>query len=87
MDEGEMLDEKDKHTPAGHGSSLWSSITGAASNLTISVSKALSANVAAYSGEGVCSLAPHLHLTAAVIYGDVLFQLRPWEESPALRVQ
>lgn len=51
MDEGDMLDEKDKHTPAGHGSSLWSSITGAASNLTISVSKALSANVAAYSGE------------------------------------
>ncbi len=87
MDEGEMLEEKDKHTPAGHGSSLWSSITGVASNLTISVSKALATNVAAYSGEGAFFSAPHLHLTAAVIHGDVIFQLRPWEESLALRAR
>ncbi|KAI0721699.1 hypothetical protein C8T65DRAFT_203010 [Cerioporus squamosus] len=51
MDEGEMMDKPDEKTPEGHGSSLWASITGVASNLTISVSKAWSSNIATYSGE------------------------------------
>ena len=60
MDEGEWADKGDQEqkTPAGHGSSLWASITGVASNLTISVSKAWSSNIATYSGEGlsfICS--------------------------------
>ncbi|KAI0374810.1 hypothetical protein BV20DRAFT_1010460 [Pilatotrama ljubarskyi] len=36
---------------AGHGSSLWTSITSVASNLTISVSKAWSSNLPTYNGE------------------------------------
>ncbi|PIL23918.1 hypothetical protein GSI_13669 [Ganoderma sinense ZZ0214-1] len=51
MDEIEMDDKGDEKPPAGFGSSLWGSITGVASNLTISVSKAWSTNVASYSGE------------------------------------
>ncbi|RDX56855.1 hypothetical protein OH76DRAFT_423434 [Lentinus brumalis] len=53
MDEGEMMDKSDEKTPAGHGSSLWASVTGVASTLTISVSKAWSSNIATYSGEGL----------------------------------
>ena len=41
----------DGKPPAGFGSSLWGSIAGVASNLTISVSKAWSSNIATYSGE------------------------------------
>ncbi len=52
MDEMEMDDKADGKPPAGFGSSLWGNITGVASNLTISVSKAWSSNVASYSGEG-----------------------------------
>ncbi|KAI1795948.1 hypothetical protein LXA43DRAFT_696047 [Ganoderma leucocontextum] len=51
MDEMEMDDKADEKPPAGFGSSLWGSITGVASNLTINVSKAWSSNVASYSGE------------------------------------
>ncbi|KAI0637048.1 hypothetical protein C8Q77DRAFT_543039 [Trametes polyzona] len=47
----EEHERKDTKTPAGHGSSLWSNITSVASNLTISVSKAWSSNIATYSGE------------------------------------
>ena len=43
----------DGKPPAGFGSSLWGSIAGVASNLTISVSKAWSSKVATMSGEGV----------------------------------
>ena len=53
MDEMELDDKGDEKPPAGFGSSLWGSITGVASNLTISVSKAWSSNVASYSGEGI----------------------------------
>ena len=52
MNEMEVDDKADKKPPAGFGSSLWGSITGVASNLTVSVSKAWSSNVASYSGEG-----------------------------------
>ncbi|KAM5535226.1 hypothetical protein V8D89_011162 [Ganoderma adspersum] len=51
MDEMEMDDKADQKTPAGFGSSLWGSITGVASDLTISVSKAWSSNVVSYNGE------------------------------------
>ncbi|RPD66058.1 hypothetical protein L227DRAFT_569988 [Lentinus tigrinus ALCF2SS1-6] len=51
MDEGEMMEKEYQKTPEGHGSSLWASITGVASNLTISVGKAWSSNIATYSGE------------------------------------
>lgn len=52
MDETEADDKADEKPPAGFGSSLWGSITGVASNLSINVSKAWSSNVAPYSGEG-----------------------------------
>ncbi|KAH9901310.1 hypothetical protein C8Q73DRAFT_742891 [Cubamyces lactineus] len=51
LDEGEGEEKGDGKPTMGHGSSLWTSITSVASNLTISVSKAWSTNVATYSGE------------------------------------
>ncbi|KAI8998706.1 hypothetical protein BD414DRAFT_130807 [Trametes punicea] len=53
LDEGDAReDEKGSGKPAaGHGSSLWASITSVASNLTISVSKAWSSNIATLNGE------------------------------------
>ncbi|OSD01590.1 hypothetical protein PYCCODRAFT_1445587 [Trametes coccinea BRFM310] len=54
LDENEMqYEEKEigKPVAAGHGSSLWASITSVASNLTINVTKALSSNIATYNGE------------------------------------
>ena len=57
LDEGESEEKGSGKPAAGHGSSLWTSITSVASNLTISVSKAWSTNVATYSGEGT-SLPP-----------------------------
>ncbi|CDO68350.1 hypothetical protein BN946_scf184799.g77 [Trametes cinnabarina] len=55
LDDGEVrYEEKEDGKPvaAGHGSSLWASITSVASNLTINVSKALSSNISNYNGEG-----------------------------------
>ncbi|KAI0336454.1 hypothetical protein GY45DRAFT_1238323 [Cubamyces sp. BRFM 1775] len=51
LDEAESEEKGSGKPAAGHGSSLWTSITSVASNLTISVSKAWSTNVATYSGE------------------------------------
>ncbi|KAI9064356.1 hypothetical protein FKP32DRAFT_1570275 [Trametes sanguinea] len=54
LDDNEMqYEEKANGKPvaAGHGSSLWASITSVASNLTINVTKALSSNIATYNGE------------------------------------
>ncbi|KAH9854154.1 hypothetical protein C2E23DRAFT_884257 [Lenzites betulinus] len=51
MDGDEGEGEEKRRTPAGHGSSLWTSITSVASNLTVSVSKAWSSNIPVYSGE------------------------------------
>ncbi|KAI0807090.1 hypothetical protein C8Q74DRAFT_34223 [Fomes fomentarius] len=51
IDEADMEDKMEHKTPAGAGSSLWASITGVASNLTISVSKAWSSNIQSYNGE------------------------------------
>lgn len=55
IDEADMEDKMEHKTPAGAGSSLWASITGVASNLTISVSKAWSSNIQSYNGEGACA--------------------------------
>ncbi|KAI0362010.1 hypothetical protein OH77DRAFT_1389509 [Trametes cingulata] len=51
LDDGDGEEKKSGKPGAGHGASLWTSITSVASNLTISVSKAWSSNLPTYSGE------------------------------------